>query len=58
MLVIGININFSSVLVNVLLKLGITVLFPLILWLIPFFKTDEKQWVVGGFNRIMHLLNR
>lgn len=58
MLVIGINIDFSSVLVNVLLKLGITALFPLTLWLIPFFKADEKQWVIGGIKRVKDMLHR
>lgn len=58
MLIVGINISCSSVLLNILLKLTIAALFPLILWLIPFFKPDEKQWIIGGFNRIMHLLNR
>jgi len=58
MLIVGINISCSSVLLNILLKLAIATLFPMILWLIPFFKPDEKQWIIGGFNRIMHLLNR
>ncbi|NHB67749.1 lipopolysaccharide biosynthesis protein [Perlabentimonas gracilis] len=58
MLVVGINITFSSVLLNITLKLAIAALFPLVIWLIPFLKPDERQWVVVGLARIRRILFR
>jgi O-antigen/teichoic acid export membrane protein len=58
LLLIGINITQFSSIINILLKILILVLFPLVLWLTPFLKEDEKSWVYGGYRKFLKLFDR
>lgn len=57
LLLVGINVNTQFILLNVAIKLVISIVFPLVLWIIPFFKSDERQWALGALAKFKALFS-
>lgn len=56
LLIIGFIVNFTSPIYNIFIKLGLTLLFPVLLWLFQFLKDDEKLWVLEGMSKLKKTL--
>jgi O-antigen/teichoic acid export membrane protein len=55
---IGISVTFNSLVVSLLFKVLLVIVFPVLLWVFPFLKIDEKQWVFGVINRLKAIMFR